>query len=129
MAADPDFLQDLLDFRTLVRFSERINKALEGKEPADFGVLRGLLNRKLYPVAGLTLREELLKTLADINFCKELLGDIAWALSHPLCGRPEEETLVPLAFRLQDDLKFATAHFAYLIRWKNFLPNFARSRL
>ena len=56
MAADPDFLQDLLDFRTLVRFSKRINKALEGKEPADFGVLRGLLRRKLYPVAGLTLR-------------------------------------------------------------------------
>ena len=38
-------------------------------------------------------------------------------------------TLVPLAFRLQDDLKVATAHFGYLIRWKNFLPNFARSKL
>ena len=45
-----------------------------------------------------SLQEELLKTLADINFCKELLGNIAWALSHPLCGRSEEETLVPLAF-------------------------------
>ena len=129
MAANADFLRDLLDFRTLVRFCERINKALEGKETGDFRVWRGLLDRRIYPFSGRTLQEELLKTLSDINFCKELLGDIAWALSHPLCGRSEEETLVPLAFRLQDDLRVATAHFEYLIRWKNFLPNFARSRL
>ena len=124
IAANADFLRDLLDSRTLVRFCERINKALEGKETGDFQAWRGLLDRRIYPFSGLTLQEELLKTLSE-----ELLGDIAWALSHPLCGRSEEETLVPLAFRLQDDLKVATAHFGYLIRWKNFLANFARSKL